>query len=61
MSVKEKEARLAAIKTEMALLEKHADPEEAHVKADELVTEALKLLGHQDVAESYCRVPRWYA
>jgi hypothetical protein len=38
------------------------DPEEAHIKADEILCEFLSSLGHADVVEAWNEVsPKWYA
>lgn len=37
------------------------DTEIAHSKADDILCEALTLLGHQDLVSAWCRVNKWYA
>lgn len=40
---------------------KSSDPEVAHLKADDVLTELLESLGYQDVVDAYEQVPKWYA
>ena len=38
------------------------DPESAHMKADVVLYEFLKTIGHDDVAEAWNEItPKWYA
>ena len=38
-----------------------SDPEEAHIKADEILCEALIALGYEDIVEAWDEIPKWYS
>ena len=37
------------------------DEEITHADADEILCEALRMLGHGDLVDEWERVPKWYA
>ena len=41
--------------------DKNGDFETTHSKADDLLVEFLKRLGHTDIVEAYEKVGKWYA
>jgi hypothetical protein len=41
--------------------QKDGDTEAAHADADDAIIEFLRVLGHQDVANEWEKVPKWYA
>lgn len=45
----------------MQALEAPGDPERSHGDADDLLVEAVRRLGAGDLADSFERVPKWYA
>lgn len=41
-------------------LEHEYDMYGGHMKADDILCDLLRVLGHHDVVEAYDRIPRWY-
>lgn len=56
-------SRLTEILNEMELLalQGHGDPEASHSRADDLLCEALALVGANQIVKAYERVSKWYA
>lgn len=46
---------------ELRALWGHKDPELAHIRADEILLELLRELGHDSVSEAFEGVTRWFA
>jgi hypothetical protein len=57
MEESKKKELLARLKAEQGSL----DEEAAHGNADDVLCEALTLLGHADLVEEWRKVPKWYA
>lgn len=53
--------KVAKLSDELKDLMHAYDPENAHVRADEILCELLELLGYKDFVEMFAEVPRWYA
>lgn len=53
--------RVDEILVEMRALARLGDPEISHGEADDLLLEALELLGEPEIAEAFRHVPKWYA
>lgn len=55
--------RLNQIKAEMKKVaeDNSGDYEGTHIHADNLLKEALEILGFQDLVEDYDKVGKWYA
>lgn len=46
---------------QMRALQNSLDPEDAHVKADDILCEALKEFGCSELIELYVQIEKWYA
>ena len=53
--------RLDEIVKRLGQLENSRDEELAHSEGDQLLLEALRLLGQSSIADAFERIPRWYA
>lgn len=60
MKAKDKQ-RLKEINEEMTELIKSDDTEAAHAEADDLLCEALIILGQNDIVKEYEKIGKWYA
>ncbi len=58
MDIKE---RIDELKNELAELNTRYDIELAHMRADEILCEILKLYGLSDVVDEWRKVAKWYA
>lgn len=45
---------------QMRTLQNSSDPEDAHGKADDILCEALKCFGYNELVELYEQVEKWY-
>lgn len=52
-----KEAALEALKE----AQKSGDIEAAHARADDILCEFLRLMGHEDLVTEWAKVDKWYA
>lgn len=45
----------------LKILQNKKDLEEAHLEADEILTDILTRLGHTEIVEAYEQIGKWYA
>lgn len=60
MKAKDKQ-RIEEIKAEMKLLINAGDTESDHAEADDLLCEALRIYGQNDLVDTYEKIGKWYA
>lgn len=53
--------RYQEIKRKLVELRFSNDREAAHIEADELLCEMLKMLGFEDIVLEFDQIPKWYA
>lgn len=50
-----------AVISELRAMKDSMDVEGAHNRADKLLVEFVRSLGHHEIADAFAAVPKWYA
>ncbi len=59
--IKNSKSKYEELCEQMRTLQNSPDPEDAHGKADDILCEALKVFGCNELVELYEQIERWYA
>ena len=59
--IKNSKSKYEELCEQMRALQNSLDPEDAHGKADDILCEALKVFGCNELVELYEQIEKWYA